>query len=137
MLYRRTQEKTTNQQEPPGSTAYKKNKNLKSPTAQTKQGLSTLLKISPHVIICILFFDRYRTSSSVICQKHPEKAVAPSTTTSTAYDSNLRLGEQKQPQKQDAEDDVILQDKILNKMQVMDWEIPSEIKEERHKKCDG
>mmetsp|Transcript_8306 Transcript_8306/g.14062 ORF Transcript_8306/g.14062 Transcript_8306/m.14062 type:complete len:333 (-) Transcript_8306:76-1074(-) len=136
MLHRRTEK--TDQQEPPGNTAYENNKNLKLPTAQTKQGWSTLLKISPYVIICILFFDRYRTSSSVICQ-HPDKdkAAAPSTTTSTAYDSKLRLGEQKQQQKQDAEDDVILQDKILNNLQVMDWEIPSEIKEERHKECDG
>lgn len=139
LLHRRTKEKT-DQQDLPDNTAQKKNENLKLPTAQIKQGLSTLLKISPYVIIGILFFDRHRTSSSVICQKHPEKAAAPSTITSTANGSNLRLGggEQKQLQKQDAaDDDDILQDKILNKMQVMDWEIPNEIKEERHKECDG
>mmetsp|Transcript_11225 Transcript_11225/g.18548 ORF Transcript_11225/g.18548 Transcript_11225/m.18548 type:complete len:314 (+) Transcript_11225:172-1113(+) len=111
-----------------------KNKGMKLKVSSLPTAHS-LLKFFPYVIIGILLFDRHHSSSSVT-GRHPEKAH--STATATTYDSNLRSGADKQ-QKQDADadSDVILRDKLLNSMLAMDWEIPGEIKEERHKECDG
>jgi len=88
------------------------------------QLLSKLWKISPFVLICIIFFDRYQSSEF---HPHPEKT-APSTTTT--------LSAAEQQQEQDVVGGVTLEDK-MNELQAMDWEIPSDIKEERHKECDG
>lgn len=131
-MYRRSERKINHQHELPSST--EKNRIFKHPTTQTKQGLlKILLKISPYLLICILVFDRYNDNSSTICD-HPQKSTI-------SKDSNLRFVEQKQQlqiqKQQDTKDDIILKDKILNELQVMDWEIPSEIKEERHKECNG
>jgi hypothetical protein len=94
------------------------------PRLKAKVGVQQLWKISPFVLICIIFFDRYQSSEF---HPHPEKT-APSTTTT--------LSAAEQQQEQDVVGGVTLEDK-MNELQAMDWEIPSDIKEERHKECDG
>lgn len=39
--------------------------------------------------------------------------------------------------KANTEDSALIKDEILTIMQAMDWEIPEDIKKERHKECDG
>lgn len=121
-MHRRMEKKTTGQEEPPGNTAVYEEANRKGKQHKVSSLPTTahsLLKYFPYVVICALLFDRHRSSSSVTCQ-HPDKAAAPSAVTTDSQ----------QKQTTDA-------DKLLNNMQAMDWEIPAEIKEERHKECDG
>mmetsp|Transcript_26548 Transcript_26548/g.41650 ORF Transcript_26548/g.41650 Transcript_26548/m.41650 type:complete len:347 (+) Transcript_26548:105-1145(+) len=150
MLHRRVEKKN----DPPtangnnGNRSQNKDKVLDtevSAAAHSKQGL--LLKIFPYVIIFILCFDRFRYHHTSSCHQHlnPEKVTSVSTSTATAtgtaYDSNnLRLGGKQEVADKDNNnnDDILLvKGEMLTEMQAMDWEIPIDIKEERHKECDG
>ncbi len=99
----------------------------RSAASAAKQGL--LAKIFPYVIIFILCFDRFRYQHSS-CQHG-----------TTNRSNNLSLGGGGGQEVADKDNDPpishVNKGEMLTDMQAMDWEIPIDIKEERHKECDG
>jgi len=115
----------------------------KKSAAAAAHSKGLLLNFFPYAIIFILCFDRFRYHTSSNQHLNPdEKMTSPSTATATeaANDSNnLRLGGKQEVAVADKGNDAILlvTGEMLTEMQAMDWEIPIDIKEERHKECDG
>ena len=133
-----TDQQHNNNHDPHGRLASLAKETDKVKHAQDPSPLNKVVRYFPYLIICILLFDKYNVSSKSSPRSFgaSNPCQCSDVATPQAQVEMDAVGGEDQKMV-NTEDSSLIKDKILTMMQAMDWEIPGDIKEERHKECDG